>query len=459
MLPFGVIGPNGALGALAILVFAIGAGLLWRPGEPPILLLIFGYQWLQTSIQLFHGNWVGRDFADFANYDGAHDLAVLLLLIGVLALAVGLRLGAGRGIADLALRAGELVAGRPLSFWLRLYLLSWAASLALEVTAGFIPGLRQVILSLVGVKWAAFVLFTVATFAVPMRPRWPWWSIFSVELLLSIVDFFSSFRVVFIMGVLGLLFSGVRFRFRQLAPLGALCLFLIASMLAWTAVKGDFRDHLNRGTGQQVILVGHGDALRELGRLVGDLELVDYREAAELLLRRISYFEFFGAVLYEVPSNLPHESGALWGEAALRPFMPRLLFADKQPIEDSELTEHYTGLDVAGADEDTSISMGYMAEAYIDFGSIGMFIPILALGLVLGGLHRWLIVRRGDGAVYGAAISVFTLMPAQSLETSVLKLVPSLALSGITAWLLMRFVVPWLINRKKRGDAVRASES
>jgi hypothetical protein len=136
--------------------------------------------------------------------------------------------------------------------------------------------------------------------------------------------------------------------------------------------------------------------------------------------------------------------------------MPRLLFPDKRAINDSELTVHYTGLNLAGAEEGTSISMGFMAEAYIDFGPLGMFFPIFALGLVLGGLYRWLVRRPGPEAVFGSAIAIVALMKAQFLETSILKLLPSLVLAMIVSWLLMTFVVPWLLSRRVQSLTVSA---
>jgi hypothetical protein len=48
---------------------------------------------------------------------------------------------------------------------------------------------------------------------------------------------------------------------------------------------------------------------------------------------------------------------------------PRVLFPDKGILaSDSEFVRKYTGIPVAGADQNTSIAFGYAAESYIDFG-------------------------------------------------------------------------------------------
>ena len=54
----------------------------------------------------------------------------------------------------------------------------------------------------------------------------------------------------------------------------------------------------------------------------------------------------------------------------------------------------YTGSRVAGTEEGTSIGIGYMAESYIDFGPIYMFVPILLLGVFYGLIYRYFIARK-----------------------------------------------------------------
>jgi hypothetical protein len=234
---------------------------------------------------------------------------------------------------------------------------------------------------------------------------------------------------------------------------------ILVAALTWTAVKSDFRNYVNQGTGQQVVLVSYTDGIGELGRLVAELGAADYRDALDDLVIRLSYFMYFGVALDQVPSALPHAGGEIWGEALVRPFMPRLLFPEKRSINDSDLTSYYTGLRLAGVDEGTSISLGYMAEAYIDFGPVGMLVAIFALGLALGGLYRWLVSHRGARAVYGGCIASAMLIVAMPLESSILKLLPSVVLAIIGSWLLMRLLVPWLISRTRvRRDIPTGSQ-
>lgn len=89
-------GPNAPLALFSIAVLMIGIRLLWRPGESPILLYIFAYQWLQGSVKIFQGNFYGMALNDLPTFKGDFDLATLLSLIGLLMLTAGMRLGAGR---------------------------------------------------------------------------------------------------------------------------------------------------------------------------------------------------------------------------------------------------------------------------------------------------------------------------------------------------------------------------
>jgi hypothetical protein len=140
----------------------------------------------------------------------------------------------------------------------------------------------------------------------------------------------------------------------------------------------------------------------------------------------------------------------IWGEAVTRAFTPRILFPDKRAINDSDLTRQYTGLDVGGTDQGTSISLGYMAESYIDFGPVLMFAPIAALGLGLGRFYRWLLHRPGPMAVLGAALAPFALLPALLAETSILKMVPSLILTLLTCLVVLKVLAPMVFGNLLR---------
>jgi hypothetical protein len=212
--------------------------------------------------------------------------------------------------------------------------------------------------------------------------------------------------------------------------------------LAWVAVKKEYRDFVSGGGRTQTLVVGRAERLEKLYELVSGLDGKELSEAARSLGDRLGYVNFFAAVLKRVPRVLPHENGVLWWDSVTRPFMPRMFFPEKTNIEDSQRTQYYTGLKVAGKAEGTSISIGYMGESYIDFGKVGMMIPIFALGLLLGTVYRWMLTQQYSSKAVGMGMATATLYGASLLETSVTKLLGGLIVAILMSWLLMRFVVP-----------------
>ena len=122
--------------------------------------------------------------------------------------------------------------------------------------------------------------------------------------------------------------------------------------------------------------------------------------------------------------------------------MPRIFFADKSIIDDSERTNKYTGFAVAGAGQGTSISIGYMGESYIDFGEVGMMVPIFLLGLLYGSLYRWMLNSRGGRGILGMAIASGVLFVGIFLESSITKLFGGLIVALLAGWLIVQFITP-----------------
>lgn len=459
LLPIALTGPNTGLALYACFVLGIGTSLLWRPGEPPILLLIFIYQWIQAALGLFYANLLGVPLEVVAEYPGRHEMAVSLMLTSLLILSVAIRLTAGPSVHGLFTRLQAFVVARPLRFWVRIFIMAWIFSIGCASAAWAAGGLKQVLLNLANIKWAGFMLLTLATFTVPNRSKVPWTLAFGFQFVVSLGGYFSSFKEVFFYALIGLAASNVRFRFKMLFPVAILASVLLFFGLIWTAIKIEYRDFVNQGTNQQVVLVSYPERVAEIVRLTSNLTAQDLPVAANTMIKRLMYFEFFGVVLNRVPSVLPYADGQIWLDAVRRPFMPRLLFPNKSSVNDSDLTNLYTGLGFATASQGVSISMGYMAEAYIDFGPIIMFLPIAGLGLLLGAFYRRLLSQPGLGAALGVALAPFALMPALLTETSSLKLVPALGLSGISCWLVLNILAPRLFGLPRKSRQNRAAWS
>ena len=87
----GLMTVNGSLTAFAILELPLFFLLLWRRGEPPALLFVCFFQWLQASVAIFYTDFYGLSLK-YASSDEFIE-ATWLSLFGVLVLAAGMRLG------------------------------------------------------------------------------------------------------------------------------------------------------------------------------------------------------------------------------------------------------------------------------------------------------------------------------------------------------------------------------
>lgn len=453
LFPLAISGPNTVLALYAISVLALGLQLLWRPGEPPILLFIFLYQWVQSATGAFYGNAVDVPISELHQYWGRHEFASSLMLTGVLVLSIAMWAAAGKQRLEIQTRMKALIIARPFTFWVRVYAIIWVFSALCEAIAPMAGGLRLPFLTMSELKWAGLVLLTFAAFSnsnASARKIWGW--IFLIELVLSLGGFFASFKEVFFFTFFGLAAASIRFGPRVLIPGALLAVAMVALSLLWTAIKTEYRFIVSGGTGQQVVLLDYRDRIVELSRLVGDLDGLALQAARDDLLSRLMYHVFFGAAAQTVPTVLPHTHGEIWGEAITRPLMPRVLFPNKRAINDSDLTNQFTGLGIATTDQGTSISMGYMAEAYIDFGPILMFLPIAALGVSIGAFYRWLLHQPGYRAAVGASLAPYALMPAHLAETSILKMVPSLILTLLASIVVIKFLAPLILRGLSRTD-------
>ena len=436
------IGPNSLLAFFACIVLVVGAFLLWRPGEAPILLFIFLNQWVQASLPLFYGNWHDLNVDQMFAHQGKHELASILSLFGLLCVASGMRAGAGAPSAFEPLAARRMVMAVPQRRWLQLFAGAWIAASVAKLLASAIPELSQLFLAIANMKWAAYFLLTYATFNRLDSNKVIWFAVFMAEFVIAIGGYFSTFKEVFLYTVIAIGASQVKLNLKRSSAVMALTACLLFFAVVWTAIKMDYRAFVRGDQAGQVITVDNQQAISKLLDLAFALDGPTMVQAVDQMIERIMYTEYFGVVLTYVPNVLPHEYGALWLDAITRPIMPRILFPDKAIIDESLLTNTYTGLGMAGMEQGTQISLGYMTDTYIDFGEIGMMPALLLVGLAIGRLYRWLVNHPNNRGMLGMALAPAALMPAAYLEVSSAKLVGGLFASVLAAWLISRFVVP-----------------
>ena len=182
---------------------------------------------------------------------------------------------------------------------------------------------------------------------------------------------------------------------------------LLGMALLWEGgLKGEWRQAMRESEAGATI----ADQLSNLvSRAQASARTTDYTLATEGLSARLSSgVGYFSLVLSNLEQGMPHASGEQT-ISALQNVPPRLLFPDKRQFgSDSEIVERYAGIDVAGAEQETSIGLGFIAELYIDFGLAGALVGCLVLGAMLGASHR--ILRWAAGNDMGGDLAFLVLI-------------------------------------------------
>jgi hypothetical protein len=182
----------------------------------------------------------------------------------------------------------------------------------------------------------------------------------------------------------------------------------------------------------------------------------------EALVERVSYITFFSRVLEHVPEREPHARGELLTLAMSNAFVPRFLVPEKAELpSDSYYTRRFAGVQVA--EGSTSVSIGYMAEFYADWGLAGMFASIFLYGAWIG-LITVLVRRFASVPIMRAGALVVVLLAVADFEHQFIKGFAALNLNAAVTLVLMALIGPQLtrimrITRKPVTAAPATAEA
>lgn len=436
------------------LAMAVGAAVPWlmlqlihRPGMPAGVIYILLFQWLQIFARVVQSMVDGEPMS--ASLFGPDvGRAYWYMMASLVAIALALRFTLG-GLPNSLDRAH--FEWRPIDIF-TLYLLMMLVAVACRFLARVIPGLDQPIDALAKMKIVLlFMMF--ATVMTTGRNANLMWGAVGIEIVMGFTGFLSDFRGVFVYLAIAAIASRIPLKGSSIA-VGAACAgLLIILALFWTAVKMEYREYVTGGADSQAITVDVEDRLGYLGDRVVSFDQIDWKLAAYMLLARLAYTDIFGSVI-SVQSTSP-EPGVMpqWQDAIDHVTRPRFLFPGKAALSDSEV---YVRLARGSASDEirlgTSISVGYMAENYVDLGFPGMLAGCLVIGLILGLVIRYFMTLKfpwilREGVVLAFALNVtFT-----GVEISLPKLLGATVMFFVVYALLARFAFPvgvkWLRGR------------
>jgi len=434
----GLLSSNPALTVASLAVLVIFFKMFWRPGEPPVLFYMMGYQWLQATIMVIYADLQGLLLQDV---DASQNVveATWLSLFGLLVVAAGARMAAGPNYANVSQPViSSHVAQLSVRRLFFACLISIVLAAMMGIAAFIFRGLSQPILIASWLHWIIVYIFAYTVLS-QKRGYGALGLIFAVEILIGFLGFFSQFKVILMIFLLAALaapsaLKGVRLR---VALTISVCILVLG--VVWTGIKQEYRDFLNQGTEQQVVLVPIGERIDKLMELVGGLDSEKIQKSSETLIQRVAYVHFFGESMHIVPQRIPYEDGKLWWEAIQNFLMPRVFFPEKPVLDDSKRTSYYIGRHVADAEDGTSISLGYVAESYIDFGPVWMAFPLFCWGFFVGRGYR-VLVRSTKYPLFGyAAATVLISIGCSVLEISNVKMVGGMVLGFVLFYIIQKY--------------------
>jgi len=225
---------NGLVTSAAFTVLPILGVLLWREGEPPVLLFACAFQWLQATAAIFYTNHFGQTLEEAF---GSNELSVAtwLSILAVVVLAVGIRcgfIGAGKPRrSELEFEASRMDIKKVTI----LYGLSFVGAALLHLIAWRFPSITQPLLAMAALKWGVVYLLCYTV----MHQRQGYGILvvcLGLEFTMGLFGIFADFKSVFFVLVVAAMSSPLALRGRRLVVTVICFVILFTLGVVWTAV-------------------------------------------------------------------------------------------------------------------------------------------------------------------------------------------------------------------------------
>jgi hypothetical protein len=360
----------------------------WR--APPVVILNLGLFWaaIYCSILSIYLTGGGLELSDNEYY------AIIYSLIALLCIAAGFRFG-WRSLAKLPKVDDEPKVNLHKAFIA--YVLALVFNSVLSIIGGASPALLQPITAFAAIKLVA--LYILVYQCLLQRSSYIYVLLAVVfELGVGGTSYIATYQSAFLVILSAALnWAGGRFSVSKVIVAGTFFGVFLWTSLTWTAVKPEFRAWMADAAGQ--------DLTERIDWMTTRLSQgIDYNAAAVKFADRIGYTKFYSLAMPRLHDGLQHS--IYWLAAIENVVMPRVLFPDKVSLDDTKITMELTGVAFS---KETSVSVGYVAEAHADFGVPGMFIEMLLIGWGMAWLAKYLgaadISQSGQQALVSAALA------------------------------------------------------
>lgn len=403
----------------------------------PIVAMALTFQWMQVTVGLWYVALTGRRLDAIVLSD--YRPMVLIGLGCVLALSGGLyagwRTAAGwhrhRAVSHTQLRVTwpTLIA---------IYAASLAAQGALQEIAFDYPSLTQAILAFRFAHLAAlFVVLRRLTFPTVRVPFVV--AVVALEIVLGLTQYFAGFRDPIIMVVVAMFEVFDRRRLQHWLVVGTAAVVLAVVSVMWIGVRGAYRADIDA----EVFAQAGKSRIATMNTLTQGWmheSRDDMLADVDMLVDRLWVVYYPALAVSRVPAVLPHTNGDMLLATLEHLTSPRIFFPSKADLQsDSELVRKYSGMNVAGEEQNTSIAFGYAAEMYIDFGVPVMFLPIFGFAFLMGLAYEELRSRIHHDELRRGLLAVVYWLSLYLFERSLAKTM------GLAGTLLVYLACPALV--------------
>jgi hypothetical protein len=400
---FIVLSNQPVLMACAILSYIVVGRNFWKPGEPKTIFFGLTFFWLSISIKLFYAIYAGVTYESLSRSSNII-YTTYISLIGFFAFSYGIH------VTTKKVREKNVIDfNRDFGYSPRrvvwVFIGSSVAIFLLKGAVFFIKGLDQLVFAIIDMKIGFIFLLLYFTFTRRMSLLVVV-ALLTLEIILSFFSFFASFKDILFTVLIILAIPRIQVTVKNIVLFPTLIFFTSFLLLKWQAIKGDYRAFLNKGTTSQKVEVSQSEALDKLQELAEKKQ--DITEDKNLIYEsvdRISYIQFFSESMLKVPLFIPYENGKIWAGNISHVLLPRFFFPDKATIDDSQMVNKYCIRKVATAKQGVSFSLGFMAESYIDFGPVLMYLMVFLVGCLLGGIYA-LILKQSINYFWGYTMVV-----------------------------------------------------
>ncbi len=446
--------------AIAVLILTVG--LTWRVGDPPIFPFLLAYQWLSVTSGYWF-QWITGDFPGLYR-PGDIERTMAIALTGLVVLASGIRLVDQGLTAWFRRRYGPAASERPwvlgnLQALFVMVLAGYAIDYGWVVNTKAIPGLDVALQRVLDLRQVLLVTLFWEVLRTRRGYTYLWISL-AWAFVPKLGGYFSEFKSPLL---LLLIAYAATFRpwdrawwpksLTALLKMSPVLVVLLVLLLIWQGgLKRDTREAYESGYLSASPVDRVTNFVEGIHRGVPDL-LADPSPYVQSLVERVSYITFFSLVLDHVPDREPYAGGELLNLAVSNSVMPRYFFPDKPVLlSDSAYTRRFAGVLVA--EEGTSISIGYMAEFYADWGLRGMWLSILGYGCWMG-LMAALLRRLNPMPLLHLGVMVVVFLTVVDFEHQFIKGFAALNASVLFTLLMLAVLKPWLTRLLDVAEAGR----